>query len=161
MSALSAGCFRCSSGQKFSLFFSSLQWSRRESNPRPLECHSSALPTELRPHNGRNGKGDGRSGNSATFSRQSQLHNQGLVGVSATARGPFPTVISAIVAPEIGLSTSTSRAPPSRPNSATYNLFPFAPTTSPLGSSWVKIPVSFEVAAVSMTSIVLSTELAT
>ena len=25
-------------------------WSRRESNPRPLECHSSALPTELRPH---------------------------------------------------------------------------------------------------------------
>ena len=24
-------------------------WSRRESNPRPLECHSSALPTELRP----------------------------------------------------------------------------------------------------------------
>jgi Domain of Unknown Function with PDB structure (DUF3857) len=28
-------------------------WSRRESNPRPLECHSSALPTELRPHRGR------------------------------------------------------------------------------------------------------------
>src|SRR5207247_421614 len=26
------------------------EWSRRESNPRPLECHSSALPTELRPH---------------------------------------------------------------------------------------------------------------
>src|ERR1051326_1279202 len=26
------------------------KWSRRESNPRPLECHSSALPTELRPH---------------------------------------------------------------------------------------------------------------
>src|SRR5215472_19113582 len=26
-------------------------WSRWESNPRPLECHSSALPTELRPHN--------------------------------------------------------------------------------------------------------------
>src|SRR5689334_1009729 len=25
-------------------------WSRWESNPRPLECHSSALPTELRPH---------------------------------------------------------------------------------------------------------------
>src|SRR3546814_21169696 len=27
-----------------------LWWSRRESNPRPLECDSSALPTELRPH---------------------------------------------------------------------------------------------------------------
>src|SRR3989442_12349055 len=26
------------------------QWSRGESNPRPLECDSSALPTELRPH---------------------------------------------------------------------------------------------------------------
>ena len=26
------------------------EWSRRESNPRPLECDSSALPTELRPH---------------------------------------------------------------------------------------------------------------
>src|SRR5437899_53285 len=26
------------------------KWSRRESNPRPLECDSSALPTELRPH---------------------------------------------------------------------------------------------------------------
>jgi hypothetical protein len=25
-------------------------WSRAESNRRPLECHSSALPTELRPH---------------------------------------------------------------------------------------------------------------
>ena len=25
-------------------------WSRGESNPRPLECDSSALPTELRPH---------------------------------------------------------------------------------------------------------------
>jgi hypothetical protein len=25
-------------------------WSRWESNPRPLECDSSALPTELRPH---------------------------------------------------------------------------------------------------------------
>jgi hypothetical protein len=25
-------------------------WSRTESNRRPLECHSSALPTELRPH---------------------------------------------------------------------------------------------------------------
>ena len=25
-------------------------WSRSESNRRPLECHSSALPTELRPH---------------------------------------------------------------------------------------------------------------
>ena len=25
-------------------------WSQGESNPRPLECHSSALPTELRPH---------------------------------------------------------------------------------------------------------------
>ena len=29
------------------------EWSRRESNPRPLECHSSALPTELRPHKAR------------------------------------------------------------------------------------------------------------
>ena len=28
----------------------SIMWSRGESNPRPLECHSSALPTELRPH---------------------------------------------------------------------------------------------------------------
>src|SRR5262245_50951919 len=28
----------------------SQRWSRRESNPRPLECDSSALPTELRPH---------------------------------------------------------------------------------------------------------------
>ena len=28
------------------------KWSRRESNPRPLECDSSALPTELRPHTG-------------------------------------------------------------------------------------------------------------
>jgi hypothetical protein len=27
-----------------------LEWSRGESNPRPLECDSSALPTELRPH---------------------------------------------------------------------------------------------------------------
>ena len=27
------------------------KWSRRESNPRPLECHSSALPTELIPPN--------------------------------------------------------------------------------------------------------------
>ena len=26
------------------------KWSRRESNPRPLECDSRALPTELRPH---------------------------------------------------------------------------------------------------------------
>ena len=26
-----------------------VRWSRGESNPRPLECHSSALPTELRP----------------------------------------------------------------------------------------------------------------
>src|SRR5215470_4782632 len=26
------------------------KWSRGESNPRPLECDSSALPTELRPH---------------------------------------------------------------------------------------------------------------
>src|SRR6266478_1323713 len=26
------------------------QWSRGESNPRPLECDSSALPIELRPH---------------------------------------------------------------------------------------------------------------
>ena len=26
------------------------QWSRRESNPRPLACHASALPAELRPH---------------------------------------------------------------------------------------------------------------
>src|ERR1043166_7148597 len=25
-------------------------WSRWDSNPRPLECDSSALPTELRPH---------------------------------------------------------------------------------------------------------------
>src|SRR5258708_29095857 len=25
-------------------------WSQGESNPRPLECHSSALPTELWPH---------------------------------------------------------------------------------------------------------------
>src|ERR687897_2510576 len=25
-------------------------WSQAESNRRPLECHSSALPTELRPH---------------------------------------------------------------------------------------------------------------
>ena len=25
-------------------------WSRRESNPRPPECHSGTLPTELRPH---------------------------------------------------------------------------------------------------------------
>ena len=30
-------------------------WSRWESNPRPLECHSSALPTELRPHSGEYG----------------------------------------------------------------------------------------------------------
>ncbi len=28
-------------------------WSQGESNPRPLECHSSALPTELWPHTGR------------------------------------------------------------------------------------------------------------
>jgi hypothetical protein len=28
-------------------------WSRWESNPRPLECDSSALPTELRPHSQR------------------------------------------------------------------------------------------------------------
>ena len=27
-------------------------WSQGESNPRPLECHSSALPTELWPHGG-------------------------------------------------------------------------------------------------------------
>ena len=27
-----------------------LWWSRPGSNRRPLECHSSALPTELRPH---------------------------------------------------------------------------------------------------------------
>jgi hypothetical protein len=27
-------------------------WSRRESNPRPPECHSGTLPTELRPHEG-------------------------------------------------------------------------------------------------------------
>ena len=27
-----------------------LWWSRSGSNRRPLECHSSALPTELRPH---------------------------------------------------------------------------------------------------------------
>ena len=27
-----------------------IKWSRGESNPRPLECDSSALPTELRPH---------------------------------------------------------------------------------------------------------------
>ena len=26
------------------------EWSRGESNPRPLECDSSALPAELRPH---------------------------------------------------------------------------------------------------------------
>jgi hypothetical protein len=26
------------------------EWSQGESNPRPLECHSSALPTELWPH---------------------------------------------------------------------------------------------------------------
>ena len=25
-------------------------WTVRDSNPRPLECHSSALPTELRAH---------------------------------------------------------------------------------------------------------------
>ena len=32
-------------------------WSRSGSNRRPLECHSSALPTELRPHkNNANGK---------------------------------------------------------------------------------------------------------
>src|SRR5213596_1818651 len=32
------------------------EWSRRESNPRPLECHSSALPTELRPHRREDGR---------------------------------------------------------------------------------------------------------
>ena len=40
-------------------------WSRRESNSRPLECHSSALPTELRPHatliSYHIGKGESRS----------------------------------------------------------------------------------------------------
>ena len=36
-------------------------WSRRESNPRPLECDSSALPTELRPHpSHRDRRGDRR-----------------------------------------------------------------------------------------------------
>src|SRR2546427_1269523 len=35
-------------------FFTLYQWwSRWESNPRPLECDSSALPTELRPHSQR------------------------------------------------------------------------------------------------------------
>ncbi len=33
------------------------KWSRGESNPRPLECDSSALPTELRPHTRRDGAG--------------------------------------------------------------------------------------------------------
>src|SRR5262245_15143860 len=34
-------------GQSFQLIN---WWSQGESNPRPLECHSSALPTELWPH---------------------------------------------------------------------------------------------------------------
>ena len=44
-------------GARLSLFWiqvlecqTSSQWSRRESNPRPLACHASALPAELRPH---------------------------------------------------------------------------------------------------------------
>ncbi len=39
---------RGSGGRSLSNRFS--KWSRRESNPRPLECDSSALPAELRPH---------------------------------------------------------------------------------------------------------------
>ena len=45
-----------------------LWWSRRESNPRPLECHSSTLPTELRPHRSADPNEVGRACQSCTSS---------------------------------------------------------------------------------------------
>ena len=42
---------RISMASKLLIFW----WSRSGSNRRPLECHSSALPAELRPHTGRIG----------------------------------------------------------------------------------------------------------
>ncbi len=43
----SCGFAPCRAGCRF---YSDRWWSRRESNPRPPECHSGTLPTELRPH---------------------------------------------------------------------------------------------------------------
>src|SRR3982751_228336 len=47
-------------------------WSQGESNPRPLECHSSALPTELWPHR-RRGVGTSASKQQVRFPGQCVL----------------------------------------------------------------------------------------
>src|SRR5580704_12685367 len=47
-------------------------WSQAESNRRPLECHSSALPTELWPLTGR-GVGNGRVRNDTSRSDLSRF----------------------------------------------------------------------------------------
>src|SRR5437870_1689967 len=51
------------------------EWSRWESNPRPLECDSSALPTELRPHRAEETK-QNRAYSLAPPTRQPDLASQ-------------------------------------------------------------------------------------
>ena len=45
-------CSRKVTGKRIRSLPESVWWSQAESNRRPLECHSSALPTELWPHRG-------------------------------------------------------------------------------------------------------------
>ena len=86
------------------------EWSRGESNPRPLECDSSALPAELRPHRMRH-DGAGRRGQaiprrpresnrrarewSALHRRRPHVDDRVTVGRQGCATLPLPPALAA------------------------------------------------------------------
>ena len=87
-------------------------WSRWESNPRPLECHSSALPTELRPHS---------SSQDAREILKSQTTSKQLLAVASSTLEPL-NVFN-------GLNGSSCLSPyPSA--------FILVPLPSPLRAAW-------------------------
>ena len=59
------------------------EWSRGESNPRPLECDSSALPAELRPHRTRH---DGAGRRTQAIARRPRESNRQAPGWSSFRR---------------------------------------------------------------------------
>jgi hypothetical protein len=77
----------------------SKKWSRGELNPRPLECDSSALPTELRPHTERAGRRNGRR----------QVVLRGIPRIPTTSRAVKPFDLR---------NRRAARPSPSRPSRA-------------------------------------------
>ena len=125
-------------------------WSQAESNRRPLECHSSALPTELWPHRrsealslrwavfrrGRGGVQEGIFTFPRAFGNFVRRPDQGSSSSPATSERSSSETLSSASSSSSSSSRSASSVPAaSRSSSASRSSTSSSPTTSP-PTSW-------------------------